>query len=402
MLIYILVILVLLNLTSKKMRTLFICFSFIVAFTDMVSGQEGINDALLLEYYQTQRYADAASYLTQFYQADSTNSKLIGNLAYCYRMAGNAVKAEHFYQILFEKDTTDIKTLLNLGSINQQRGLNQRAIAYYRKILTLDSNHMASYKALSDLTLMEGQTSTSYDYLRKANRLDPHDPDIAYDLADLSIGMKQYQFADSILGLALTADRENMLLLKLKVQARYGMRDFLRTIAIGDSLRVMGDESDILLGTLAPAYYFVKDYAKCIEVLKFMEERGSDLKEAQLYFMAMSYKKLNKLKEAVEYFRQTINSAISPNVANYYFEKADVHERLKQNKTAIWSYQKSLQFANIPMTYYSLALIYDRQLNNHKQALRYYKLYLDQKPDIKKEQAYITYVKQRIAELQMH
>lgn len=353
----------------------------------------------LVDFYQSQRYHEAAAYLYEFYTEGSTDYDLLEGLAYSNRMAGNYADAAQYYLALLAIDTINIKTLLNLASINFQRGKNQDAKTYYLKVLAQDSTYIGAYKALATIAQTDGEIEIAYNFLNKANQLYPQDVDIAYELALLNITSKDYHGADSVLSQALFADATNALLLKAKAQAKYGMKAYSEVIAIGEGLLAQGDQSDLLLNLLAPAYYAENKYQQCIDALRILEERG-DLKEAQLYYMAMSYKKLKRSKDAIIYFDKTIESAISPNVANYYIEKGIQHEQVSQNLQAVNAYQKSLQFTVMPITYYSLGLLYDYKLRNEKTALRYYRSYLKEKPSDKDAKTYIKYVNQRIAELE--
>lgn len=296
-------------------------------------------------------------------------------------------------------DERNLKTTLSLASIYFQRGRNKEATDYYLKVLALDSTHIGSYKAIATIAQNNGELDAAFNYLSKANRIDPKDADVAYDLGVLSIAAKQYKMADSILKRSLTFDEENTLLLKARAQALYGMQAYEEVIKIGEQLMNFGDQSDILLNLLGPSYYFHNQPQKCIDVFLRLEERG-DLKEAQLYYIAMSYKRLSRYQEAINYLDKTLETSISPNVANYYFEQATLCERIGYPHRAVTAYTKSLQFRKLPMTYYSLGLLYDHKLKKAKTAMLYYKQYISTKTVAKDDQPYVDYVTQRLAELE--
>src|ERR1700761_2292591 len=92
------------------------------------------NDALLLEYYQSQRYAEAADYLKKAYPEPITDTKVLGKLAYSSQMAGKLIDAEGYYQRIYIADSTNTAVLFNLGAINLRRGNNNNAEVYYKKI----------------------------------------------------------------------------------------------------------------------------------------------------------------------------------------------------------------------------------------------------------------------------
>src|ERR1700740_995271 len=73
------------------------------------------DDGLLLDYYQNQRFADAADYLKKNYPEPINDSRVLGSLAYTSQMASRLVDAEVYYQRVYDLDTTNTGILLSLG-----------------------------------------------------------------------------------------------------------------------------------------------------------------------------------------------------------------------------------------------------------------------------------------------
>ena len=112
----------------------------------------------------------------------------------------------------------------------------------------------------------------------------------------------------------------------------------------------------------------------------------------------MSFKALKNQIQAVLYFDKAIKEAVSPNVNSYYSEMADSYDQMHKLKKATAAYQKSLLYGEMPLTYYSLANLYDTELKKKPIALSYYKKFLKSNPS-EKEKAYVEYAKRRINEL---
>ena len=98
-----------------------ICFTFILV--NLISAAFGqqpakADETLLLEYYQSQRFADAADYLKKTYPEPVTDTKALTQLAYTSQMAGKLADAEGYYQRIYDRDSTNITVLFNLGAIN--------------------------------------------------------------------------------------------------------------------------------------------------------------------------------------------------------------------------------------------------------------------------------------------
>lgn len=359
-----------------------------------------INDALLLEYYQNQRFEDAANYLKTNYPEPVTDLKILSSLAYASAMAGKLPEAEDYYQRIYATDTTNTAILFNLGSINVRRGNSMKAITYYKKILLRDSINFNVYKQMASLSQNMGNINDAIGYFQKANKINPVEPDVAYDLTSFYIKLKLYTKADTIVTTALQADTANLLLLFGKAQIDYHLEKFPETVEVCNKLVQAGDQTSITISMLGTSYYHLKKYNDCINAFKPLE-LSKTANETSYYYTAMSYKAIGKQAIAVDYFEKAIKEAISENVNSYYGEMADSYDRMHQLKNAVNAYQKSLLYGAMPLTYYALANLYDTELKNKKLALRYYKKYLDNNPP-EGQQSYSAYSKRRVSELALH
>ncbi len=355
------------------------------------------DDALLLEYYQNQRFAEAADYLKKTYPEPVTDVKILSGLAYTSEMAARLPEAEDYYQRIYATDTTNMAVLFNLGNINARRGNNIKAISCYKKILVKDSTNFNVLKQMASLSRASGNLIESVNYLIKANKLIPTEPDVAYDLSSFFINLKLYKKADTVVTAALKADTANMLLLLGKAQIDYRLEKFPETVAVCNQLVQTGNQTDEVKNMLGSSWYNLKKYNECITTLKQLEQSNTAT-ETSYYYMGMSYKALRNQATAVIYFDKAIKATISENVNSYYGEMADSYDQLHQLKKAVNAYQKSLLYGVMPLTYYALANLYDTEVKNKALALRYYKKYINSNPP-KGQQSYMAYAKRRINEL---
>jgi tetratricopeptide (TPR) repeat protein len=354
-------------------------------------------DALLLEYYQNQRFAEAADYLKKTYPEPIAGLKILSRLAYTTQMAGRLPEAEEYYQRVFVADTTNTAILYSLGSINSRRGNNLKALNFYKKILLKDSSNFNVYKQLANLSQSTGNIGAAIIYFQKANKINPVEPDVAYYLTSLYISLKQYNIADTIVIKALQADTANLLLLFSKAQVNYRLEKFAETIVVCNKLITAGDQNGMIINMLGSSYYRLKKYTLCISAYLPLE-KSKTATETSYYYTAMSYKALGNQLQAVNYFDKAIKEAVSINVDSYYSEMGDSYDSLHQLKNAVNAYQKSLLYAVKPITYYALANLYDSELKNKTLAVRYYRKYLKSAlPE--KQRTYALYAKRRLGEL---
>lgn len=373
------------------MRSLVFCFALMI--TTYTSSAQKANDALLLDMYQSQRYMDAANYLKSVYPEPISDMKVLSRFAYTYQMAGKMPDALGYYQRIYNQDSTNIPVLFNLASLNVKRENNVMAVSYYRKIIIIDSLNFTVYKRLGHLYCDQLDTLNATKYLQKANTINPEDPDVASELSLFLVIKKKNKEADKVLRRALAADSTNLFLLRTLMKLNYTMSKFAETIKTCKTLLELGDKSMAIYDKMASSYYGLKNYECCIDA--FIEIRDVFQTERTLYLTAVSYKKLKNYNKAIDYYEQTLQHSIAENTWDYYSELADTYQTTYKFKIAAANYQKSLFFQDNSKVIYTLAYLYDNNLKDKCNALKYYKKYLDSKPPAK-DKDYINYVQSRV------
>ncbi|WCT10786.1 tetratricopeptide repeat protein [Mucilaginibacter jinjuensis] len=353
-------------------------------------------DSLLVEYYQTQRFAEAADYLKKIYPEPVQNPKIISQLAYTSNMAGRLPDAEGYYQRLYDVDSTSQSTLFSMAGINMRRGNNTKAASFYKRILKIDSTNFNVYKQLA--LISQSDVVAELGYLQKANHLNPQDANIAVDLSTLLIQFKQEATAEKVIDQALQADTANLLLLKGKAQVSYTLKKFVQTINICSKLLANDDRSSQTISYKGISEFNLKNYSDCIKTFHMLDTTQAQ-NESSYYYLGMSYKALKQDTKAIFYLQRAIEQAISPNTDTYYSEIADSYDRLHLPKKALAAYQRGLIFGEKPIVYYAMASIYDSNLKDTMNAVKYYKKYLSVKPPVEKQQSYIDFTTRRIVDL---
>jgi tetratricopeptide (TPR) repeat protein len=357
------------------------------------------DDALLLEYYQNQRFADALSYLKTIYTEPVTDAKELSRLAYTSAMAKLLPAAADYYQRIYDRDSTNQSVLYNLASINQRRGNSKNAERYFKKLVLLDTLNFNAYTSLAQISFNKGDIKNQVTYLEKANKLNPVDADAAYDLSEAYMVQNQSPKAGKVLAVAIAADPQNVLLLQALLRFNFIASNWKETTRIGEDLLLLGDSSTNTISKLGQGYFKTKNYLCGIAVLTSLPDMNQS--ENTAYYTAVCYKMLKDQKKAIFYLNKAVALSISASTGAYYNEMADSYENQKQFKKAEGSYLKALLYDETPLTYYYLATMFDSKLNNKKSAAKYYKKYIDSKTD-EKQKAYREYAVARVAALSVH
>ncbi|WP_278353542.1 tetratricopeptide repeat protein [Chryseobacterium gleum] len=369
-----------------------ICLCIILLGFNSITAQSAkIDTEKLLEYYETQRYADAAQYLQSTYPGETEDIKALSQIAYCNMMAGKLPEAEKNYLKINSLQPNSLPTLFSLAGINSRRGNVANAKAYLQQIIQLDSLNFSAYKQLAAYA---DKPESRLDYLKKANAINATDPDVAYDLSLTYSGLKQYQPAYDVLKTAIAADAENFTLQQALLPVANQLTKYPEVIETGEKL--LKNHADVnVMNDMGQAYFYVKDYQKCIMMYRTLEDMGVQ-NEGTFYYMALSYRELKDYNKAEIYAQKTIDEAISKHTTLYYAALAGIYEAKNQYNEAVTAYKRGLTFGTSNIIYYRLGLLYDLNLKQPKNAAMYYQLYLKNKPDQEKEKEQIAYAQGRI------
>lgn len=362
-----------------------------LSFKTVTAQTVKIDTEKLLGYYETQRYADAALYLQALYPGDTQDVKALAQIAYCQMMAGKLSDAEKNYLKINTIQPENLPVLFSLVNINSRRGNVLNAKTYLQKIIQLDNQNFNAYKQMAGYA---DTPESKLEYLKKAHELNATDPDIAYDLSVVYSGLKQYQPAYDILKTAIAADPENFTLQKTQLPVSNRLGKYEEVIETGEKLLKINADADIM-NEMGQAYFYVKNYQRCVDIYKMLEELGMQ-NEGTLYYMALSYRELKDYDKAAIYAQKTIDEAISDHTTLYYAALAGIYEAKNQYNDAITAYKRGLTFGASNIIYYRLGLLYDLNLKQPKNAVTYYHLYLKNNPDQEKEKEQIAYAKDRI------
>lgn len=362
-----------------------------LSFKTLIAQNTKIDTEKLLEYYENQRYADAAQYLQSLYPADTQDVKALTQIAYCQMMAGKLPDAEKTYRKINTIQPNNIPVLFNLTNINSRRGNIMNAKTYLQQIIQLDSQNFNAYKQMATYT---DHPETKLEYLKKANSLNAADPDIAYDLAMVYNGLKQFQPAYDVLKTAITADPENFTLQQGQLPIANRLGKYQEVIETGEKLMKIHTDANVM-NEMGQAYFYVKKYQQCIDIYKKLEDEGIQ-NEGTLYFMALSYRELKDYDKAAIYAQKTIDEAISKHTSVYYAALAGIYEAKNQYNDAVTAYKRGLTFGASNIIYYRLGLLYDINLKQPKNAITYYHLYLKNNPNQEKEKEQIAYARERV------
>ncbi|MXV16430.1 tetratricopeptide repeat protein [Hufsiella ginkgonis] len=345
-------------------------------FTGFKSFSQQFDSEQLLDMIQNQRYKEAAAYIKSVYPAEISDDKILSRLAYCNYMAGNLPDAERNFGILLAKDTTNRTALNYLAGINEKRGNYLQTRRYYEKMLLLDSINFLTYKKLADVCDNLRDTTGWLRNLKKANGLNPREPDIAYDYARLLIKRKRYGLVDSVLSIAMATDSLNILLINTRMNLAHKQEDYKLSVKMARKAIDLGDNAGQTFNLLGIGCYYLRQYKDCVAAFSILE-LTSNSNETTYYYTALAYRQLGNILKSNEYLARSVREGISNNIPVYYQEMSVNDEQQKKYRAGINHLDKAETFDSRNVFNYARARIYDQKLEDRKNALKYYKKYVD-------------------------
>lgn len=376
-----------------------VCMVFVTAASLGAKGQEVPYDELkVFRLLQNQDYKGATDYLVPFYERDSTNLDVLAQLAYSHRLSNNLTEATWFYRQSFRIDSANVGVLSNLGNLSIQRFNYHLAEDYFRRIIAIDPNHVHANISLSTIMGRKSEWDQAYAHLAHAYAHQPRDIDLAADLVRMCMEQEQYERADSLLRETLPKDPDNGRLLYARVEVSEHLEQYMEMVRTCEHIIALGAQSVPVLRQYARGLFALKDYTGCLEQFEAIIAADGSLGELDYYYMAMSAKTMKRYKEALAYMDMALEAAISPNAGFYYGRKADLYKLANQPSNAIKTYQKSFHFSVVPIHYYEMGIIYERDLTNLAQAARHFELFLKQELT-EADEPYANYARHRIREL---
>jgi len=374
------------------MKKLSFIFSVSFLFVYSTNAQPiTLDKSKVMDFFQSQQFDEAISYLSPFEATDSSNLQLLSFLGYANYMNDDAKTAEKYYQRIFSIDSNNIAANQYLANLKSSQS-PEEATSFLRRLICLQPGKAAYCRNLANLFHRKNQTDSAWLYYNRAYQLSPNDFKNITGLANILIDEKKFLTADSIIESGLSKDSLNIACLKLRILSAYEAKDYQNAIAPGERLLRLDEPALSSFEHLALSYYNLKMYPDCIRVCEYMQTHGLAV-ESVYYYEAKSQAILKNYAESNELLQTCLSMAISKNAELYYYNLGENFEALKQFKVSVSQYDTAYYLFKNPLMLYNCGRICESNLKNLKIAKKYYIKYLatakPESPDEKKAYQYV-------------
>ena len=329
------------------------------------------------------RHAEALKEWNSLLKEDSTNTKVLIELAECYRSTNRGDQAS----LCYEKAVTlqpenkffrqqQIRTLLAMENYEAARDASHAW-------LERDTVSATGYKYLGmayEGMALDGPNvlANAFFAYNAAYRRDSLDGQTVAHIASIFNNNNQFADAVNVTETYRLTDTLNVDVNRQNAKAYCMLKDYKRAVSRYDALKAMGDRSFTTLYYLGISHYGDNwPYGAQENLLEAHKKNPNDVNV--LYYLAKSCARTSWKEEGVEYMEKALELA-SPQdstLARLYdgllecydfLPKADPYKKIELIKK-VYSYNKKYTL------YYKIADIYDRQ-KDYVNAVHYYEKYM--------------------------
>ncbi len=270
------------------------------------------------QYLSAYRYAQALNALGACYQHDPDNLVYLQQKALCYRQLGQLPEARDIYQQMLQRDSTQVQALNRLALVFRREKNLREAANCYQQLIALDSLNSYYQRELASLLQEQGDIVGALAFYQKAYRLNPRDLESIMALGRIYQELKLYPLADSILQEGRALDGNNLALLHLQFRNTYQVKNYQRTLDLGEKiLSLSGDSTTALRKLMGIAHFHQGHFEAAVACLTPAVEQ-SNKPEYLHYYLGLAHRELGHLNRSVEHLEKALEEGITANLAVYY------------------------------------------------------------------------------------
>ena len=317
---------------------------------------------------------------------DSTHTKVVVELADCYRQIGNVTKAMNCYKKAVELEPLNkyfrlqyIRTLLNAEEY-------EMAKTACHEWLEMDTLSSTGYKYLGQAYegLVEKDSnalSLAFLSYNAAYRRDSLDAQTVARIANIFNNNQQYTDAIDVTETYRLTDTLNMDVNRQNAKAYCLTKDYPTAINRYESLKQMGDRTFLTLYYLGVSYLHNNWPYGGYDNLKLAHQQSpKDINV--LYYLAKSCAHSSYKKEGVEYMLEAINEVTPKDsmMVRLYEGLAECYQYAGEPYKQIDALKELYKWNKHRVVFYWIAQIYD-QREDYDNAVHYYEKYMSMVPE---------------------
>lgn len=303
----------------------------------------------------------------------SDNQKLEIQLANLYYETGNYVAARPY----LEKYLCNPEIFLKYINTIEFQDNNVLAIKLLKEKLNDDSLNINYLSHLGDNYYQIDSIELAIQYYDRIFKQYPNDQSTAKKLANLYLKNKNYNKSIEVCDIILKADSLNLKFIRIKGIANYNKKGFLNAESCFEFLYMHGDSDKFILKHLGICQFHNGKFKESKEHLIDAFKLDSNDYET-CFFLGKGF--LNSpTPEKGLYFFNRVDSLLQPDpliISTLYAEKQSIYSAINKYEDALNCYMLAYQYNPEPEYLFFIASMYQNNLHDNKNALKYYTSFL--------------------------
>lgn len=327
------------------------------------------------------RYPEAIGALNSLILKDSTNTKVLIDLAECYKLTGNSHRAADYYQKAMNLQPGNKYFRLQfIRSLLASEDYEQARMACHGW-LERDSLSATGYKYLGQAYEgLQDETSAFLSY-NIAYRRDSLDAQTVGRIAGIFNNNKQFKDAIDVTECYRLSDTTNIDVNRQNAKAYCMLKDYTTAVERYESLKRLGDRSFLTLYYLGVSHYGDNWFYGAYDNLKEAYQKNP-MDVNVLYYLAKAASRTSWKKEGAEYMEEAFQIAVPSDsmMVRLYDGLAECYQYALDTKKEIAALEKLYSYTKKNSILYKIARRYDWK-EDEKNAIRYYEKFMATVPE---------------------
>lgn len=334
------------------------------------------------------RYNEAIMELNSLLTPDSTNTKILIDLAECYKLTGNSRKAAGCYRKASEQQPENkYFRLQNIRSLLAAEDYEAARTACHGW-LERDTCSATGFKFLGQAYEGMQDLSSAFFSYNAAYRRDSLDDQTVARIANIFNNNNQFADAVMVSERYLLTDTTSIDVIRQNAKAYCLTGDYKKAIERYESLKRLGDRSFMTYFYLGVSYYgdnwFYGSYENLLEAYRL---NPTDVN--LLYYFGKSAARTSWKKEGAEYMEEAVRIATPADSLLIRLQKGliECYKYSGETSKKIAAMEKLYQMNRDYKLFYQIANDYD-WAKEYKKAVTYYEKYMTLAPKEEREPIY--------------
>jgi len=354
------------------------------------------------------RFHEAEGLLLQAWLADSTNLRIMNELAGLYRQTGETEKAVRWYRKILDKDSLNESVVLQLAALYSQTEDYRTALNLLLPCYKHDSSSYYLLKQIGNACQEIRKPDSALLFYSRALRINPADAGVMVKVANLLIRHKDYDSAVSITARFLQGNPKAYSIMRLNAYATYLIKDYPGSAErFRRSIR-LGDNSKFTMKYLGLCRYKLEMYDSAVPY--FRKAYVLDTTDVEVcFYYGVSAMRSFSVDTGLCYLQKTMKLVMPSNqfLLSLYAELAGAFNSTAKPDTALDILLKAHSTdPKDPAIVFKIAYQYDYYLRKPAKALPYYEEFMKMKgtdsgsaQNLPQVMTYSVYARNRINEL---